>query len=382
MSKITKLKVENNVFITLNDFFKKILKEDAADALLIPQDLPSRSSTVQTLVRDEESVVTTNPFAFVLPTNSASLLVQTTDEKPGDRIVALFRPCELNAVLELTKLNQINLENVTLLSVDCLGTLPLPEYTELAKNTKDDDLISKLLEERNNGQNITLQDIEMRTACQICEFPAVINSDISICTIGFDPHQEILLSANTPKGEELLSKLGLELNDEEVLKDDRQAIIDALVTANNERREKLITEIKEEVKDIPGFFEVIAGCIKCHNCMNVCPICYCKECFFESSIMVPSPSQYLNKAKKRGVIRMPVDTALYHIGRMNHMITSCVSCGQCESACPSKLPLLAIYHAFGKDVQALFDYTPGRSLDEELPIATFQEDELQEICAD
>jgi formate dehydrogenase subunit beta len=51
----------------------------------------------------------------------------------------------------------------------------------------------------------------------------------------------------------------------------------------------------------------------------------------------------------------------------------------CESACPSKLPLLAIYHALGADVQELFDYVAGRKLDEDLPLATFKEEELETV---
>jgi len=31
----------------------------------------------------------------------------------------------------------------------------------------------------------------------------------------------------------------------------------------------------------------------------------------------------------------------------------------------------------GSQVQKLFDYTPGRSVEDELPLATFKEDELE-----
>jgi formate dehydrogenase subunit beta len=40
------------------------------------------------------------------------------------------------------------------------------------------------------------------------------------------------------------------------------------------------------------------------------------------------------------------------------------------------IPLGRIYSRVGRNVQALFDYVPGRSLEEEMPVTTFKEEEL------
>jgi formate dehydrogenase subunit beta len=49
----------------------------------------------------------------------------------------------------------------------------------------------------------------------------------------------------------------------------------------------------------------------------------------------------------------------------------------CEQGCPANIKLLSIYKTVGKRAQKIFDYEPGRSLDEEIPILTFEEDELE-----
>ena len=89
--------------------------------------------------------------------------------------------------------------------------------------------------------------------------------------------------------------------------------------------------------------------------------------------------KYLGWAKKRGMIKMPTDTLLFHLTRMNHMATSCVGCGMCAEACPNDIPVGNIFRLVGLGAQKLFDYVPGRSLDEELPLSTFKEDELHEV---
>jgi formate dehydrogenase subunit beta len=58
------------------------------------------------------------------------------------------------------------------------------------------------------------------------------------------------------------------------------------------------------------------------------------------------------------------------------MASSCIGCGACEEVCPNGIPLLKIFQLVGTNVQKLFDYIPGRSLEDELPPTAFKEDEL------
>ena len=113
--------------------------------------------------------------------------------------------------------------------------------------------------------------------------------------------------------------------------------------------------------------------------MTVCPICYCKTCLFKTASFDHEPDFYLNAARRKGALRMLSDTLLFHMTRMNHMSTSCVNCGMCTSACPSDIPVGAIFSAVGSQVQAVFDYQPGRDITEPLPLITFQEHEWDEV---
>jgi formate dehydrogenase subunit beta len=89
--------------------------------------------------------------------------------------------------------------------------------------------------------------------------------------------------------------------------------------------------------------------------------------------------QYLSWAQRKGAYRLPADTMLFHLTRLNHMVLSCVGCGMCTSNCPSDLLVGRVFRSIGQQVQAAFDYEPGRSVDEPLPLVTFREDEWAEV---
>ena len=59
------------------------------------------------------------------------------------------------------------------------------------------------------------------------------------------------------------------------------------------------------------------------------------------------------------------------------MAVSCVGCGMCEQACPAKIPLLALFKGVGEDLQKVFEYSPGKSMKDPLPLVVYREEELE-----
>jgi formate dehydrogenase subunit beta len=158
----------------------------------------------------------------------------------------------------------------------------------------------------------------------------------------------------------------------------RSEVVDQVVRVRTQVRDERFAEIRERLEE-EGVEGVFASCIRCHNCMTVCPICYCKTCLFKSQVFDHEPMQYMNSARRKGAYRLPADTTLFHLTRLNHMVLSCIGCGMCTSDCPAELPVGAVFRAIGQETQQVFDYEPGKEVEEPLPLITFHEDEWMDV---
>ena len=375
MGKFFKLKVENgDVRGAVNGFLKSLLEQGVVKSILAPRASANGMTVLQALVSSSQEVGSIDVLAPAMPVNAAALLSDITRlARPSVQgmepvpIAAVIRPCEWRATVELTKLKQVNLGGTLMITTDCYGAVPVKTYASKRKQgTEPKDMFEA---SRSGG----LAE-EMRSACLVCEHPVASNSDISILFMGSDLEGEIVLEANTEKGEKTLAKLGLEAAGSP---EKRDAVVKETVEKRTEERKKMAEHVAKDVTGLDNLLSLLATCINCHNCMRACPICYCKECFFDSSAFEAEPDKYLNRATKKGALRMPSDTLLFHLGRLNHMSSSCVACGCCEEACPNGVELLKVFKIVGDEVQKVFEYVPGRSFDEELPLATFREDELE-----
>ncbi len=362
---------EGGLLEALNNLWSRLLEEGLVDALLIPKELPSGSNVVQALITSPEKLQFISPLAPVLPVNSAQIISTITKVAPSQRkIGVVLRPCELRATIELVKLKQVSLENLVLIGMDCFGTYSVSDYGKFAQENPSP--VEKFLAIVREGEDDPL----LREACRVCDYPFPLHADLIIGLIGMDLKKGILLQAATAEGERILEKLGLKDGGGA---EEREAAIARLVPERVKKRDELFEQTLKEVSGLENLLTTFSPCIGCHNCRDVCPVCYCKECFFDSPTFEWEADKYLGWASRKGALRMPTDTLLFHLTRLNHMAISCVGCGLCQEACPNEIPVFSIFRLVGSRVQKLFDYLPGRSLDEELPLATFKEVELQKV---
>ncbi|MCQ9205645.1 MAG: 4Fe-4S dicluster domain-containing protein [Omnitrophica bacterium] len=378
MSKVYKLTIENkDIFSTVNSFFQKLLEEKIIDNLLLPQESLNSKSVMQTLVKSPQELGNANPFAPLLLVNSATLVSQLTIDNPQSKLGAVMRSCEIRAAIELAKLKQINLERLVIIGVDCPGIYESTAYQKIIEKYKDSQSLTRdYLSKSLKNQLQSLEGQEIRLACKGCEYPNPENFSIALNFFGCDVDKEIFIqfADNFPQIDpEKLNLLSCEDNGQ------WRKAIDECRDRRTKTREEIFKQVFENIKDIKSFLKEFEHCRRCYNCRKECPICYCRECIFDSLTFEHASEQYFGWARKKGKIRMPSDTLLFHITRMNHMAISCVGCGQCSSACPNGIPIAKFFKTIGFKVQELFDYKPGRNPDEEIPQSTFKEDEFPEV---
>jgi formate dehydrogenase subunit beta len=334
------------------------LESGAVDAVLVPTEGPGRTGIVNMFTTSADDLDAVAPFARAMAQFGPQDLVRLT-EPGGDpiKIAAVLKPCESRAVVELAKLKQIEMENVVLLSPDCEGTVELKEYSQVADGVA----------------------VPRRQACDICRSRVAMDPvHVGLGTLGVKDGS-VMLIANGEGGQAFAEAVGAKASE---LTDARKKAMKEAIDDGEAAWDKQEAASREKYSDISALLAELSPCIKCMNCQNVCPVCYCKECLLETDAFNPTAGSLADKARRRGSLRMPVETVEFHLVRMAHVMTACVMCGQCQSACPSDIPLVEMYAGINRRIQDLFDYQSGRDLEEAPPFTCFVETEGFEVGSD
>jgi len=184
----------------------------------------------------------------------------------------------------------------------------------------------------------------------------------------------LLLFAETEKGADVLRSLGAVEEDADFTVEKER-----FLGERRRREESFLAESRRELDGIERLLRYFSDCVNCHNCSRLCPVCYCRFCFFESEDVELPLSAHLNLAERDGLISTAKDKLFFHLGRLEHIGAICVGCGVCDDACPNDVRPFRLFKLVSKELQELLDYLPGARPDEPLPQTTYRENEFENI---
>jgi formate dehydrogenase subunit beta len=361
-----------NPITAVQGFLRGLMENEGIGGVLVPVHLFGKGMPMPTLVTDPDQLSGADPLAPAFPMNGAKLLTRLTRGQAGERIAAVMRPCEIRAFVELVKLNQGSIDDVILVGLDCMGAYDNIGYKAFRGDRAPFESTLEFHRQAAGG------GAEIAPACMACEHPAPENADIVLGLAGADLSGHIPVMAASPRGESLLLGLGLP---EAESGTGRDAALKAMIEVRTANRDAMFERTRAVTGTLTDLSEYLSSCVNCYNCRVACPVCYCKECVFNTDVFEHKPWQYMGWAKRKGSLKMPTDTIFYHLTRMAHMSMACVGCGQCSNACPNDIPVMELFRSVAARTQASFDYVPGRSLDEPPPLSVFKEDEFQDAVS-
>ncbi len=375
MTKTAFLNVENNILTSIQDLLTSILARDDIEAILAPCLQNDKKHIMPEFITRPDRLQAVNPLAPIFPMNTARQVSRLTHKPMGKKIAVVLRPCEIRAVVELVKLRQVCLDDLVIIGIDCMGAYTSKDLAQLSVPDIQDWTL-RFCQGMLEGKDAFPEAPPLSAACRACEQPVPENADLAIGLWGMDIQKQLMLQAKTKKGLPLFDALALKESDEPA---QRKKVIAETVARKIEYRDRMFADTHEATNSIEKLSGYLAGCINCYNCRVACPVCYCRECVFNTDVFDHDPYQYLQWAKRKGSVKLPADTVFYHLTRLAHMSLACVGCGQCSNACPNDIPVMALFRTVADQTQKAFEYQAGKNIDQAPPLSVFKEKEYADV---
>jgi ferredoxin len=323
----------------LRETVQRLLREKKVSLFLGYEkaSLPFRTTPLFVTKTEEVERLAWSPFC----SNNLSVYLPRLFKAPADGKAAKVEPptvgvalkgCDVRSVVALLQEKQVKRENLVLLGIACPGMVDrrkaekaLGEHEALGAGEDPAGNIRVVVED---GTEITLErEAVLADACRECRSPTPALHDILLGT-PVEPRK-----------------------------------------AQAARRRVAEFEAQSLEARWAGFQQMVSRCIRCNACRQACPLCYCQTCLFDQ-----------NRPKWAGADRS--DVAIFHLVRALHLAGRCTECGACERACPMGIDVRLLSRKLSAEVEDLWGFRPGESVEEAPALSSFAMDDPQDFVTE
>ena len=284
------------------------------DQLLVSMNGSSKPN----LIKDPEQIDRVNPFRPLMTKNTAKFIPEVMEENPNVRMGVVLRPCEMRALTEKIKREQIPEERLLTICVDCLGTYPREDYQWRAEKKGSPERLA--WESLHFARQGGIAAYRFRSACQACRTPVGSGADINIGVIGLPVRQKIMIEAPEQVNSALLEGDQIRAVQDQPLFEQREYIIAKLLQRGSHTRQRLADNLEGILpRDVDALIKQFEGCGECRECFESCPLC---------AADYPAKDEF----------------GIYRREQVKEWMISCAGCGMCEQTCPNHLPLVTIFN--------------------------------------
>ncbi len=355
--------------------WKYALEKKIVDGVFVVKKGSDLYDAVPTYVTDPKDLAGTAGSVHCGTLLMSKLVKKWLDGAKDTKIGITVKGCDMMGLYELAKRNQVNLDNIVMIGVNCGGTVtPIMARKMIAeKFGVDPDTVKKeeidkgqfIIEYEGGHKGISMDELEeqgfgRRPNCRRCKLKVPRQADLACGNwgvIGDKAGKATFVEVCSDKGANLLSGAvseGLIQTEPAPAKgiEIRGKVEGAMLKLGDKWRQKDFTALGDGRKRLETIVKETSRCIRCYQCVEQCPICYCVECSTKKPYLVP-PGE------------LP-PSFMFQLIRFAHISDSCVNCGQCQEMCPMDIPNSLFMHSLQTELEKMFGFTPG--VDMKLPL--------------
>ena len=345
------------------------LKSGMVDAVLAVRKGADIYDAVPTVITDPAEVAETAGSLHCGTLLLSKLVKNYLDSNKTARLGVTVKGCDTMGLIELAKRNQVDLDRVILLGVNCGGSVsPITARKMIREKFEvDPDIVHKeeidkgqfIIEYEGGHKGIKIDDLEdegygRRSNCRRCLYKVPRQADLACGNwgvIGEKAGKATFVEVCSEKGANLLDaaiKAGAVMTEPANPKgiEIRGKVEGAMLNLGNKWRKK---DFGALASDLWGTISRETGrCIKCYSCIENCPVCF------------PVAKDFKGGSRMIASGEVPPNP-MFHLRRFAHISDSCINCGQCEELCPMEIPLALFSHAIRTEGDSAFQPKLGKA---------------------